>query len=193
MKRAVFLHGTDGHPSDHWWPWLKTEFEKSGYQVWAPTLPDNHTPNDDVYYEFLTSQNWDFTDNVIVGHSSGATTVLNLLSRKDFPVINTAVLAGVFLSQSLTSKNEAFKEENQFVNLFPVNGFNWSYIKNKAEKFYFIHGDDDPYCSYDEALEACTKVNGKMITIPHGGHLSSRFGVTKLPGLIAKLNADSVL
>lgn len=192
-KRAVFLHGTSGHPGDHWWPWLKDKFERSNYEVWAPELPDNDRPNTKTYWDFLTSQNWDFRENVLVGHSSGATTILNLLANPDFPKVKTAVLVGVFLNEDLTSKSADFEQTGQFASLFPKSGSDWSVIKQKAEKFYFVHGDDDPYCSYQDALEASKQLGGELITIDGGGHLSSSFGVTELPRLVAVLERDNIL
>ena len=58
MKKAVLLHGTDGSPNDHWFPWLKKVLEENEYEVFAPTLPENHTPNRDVYEEFLKKSGW---------------------------------------------------------------------------------------------------------------------------------------
>ena len=193
MKRAVFLHGTSGDPLHHWWPWLKAEFEKSGYEVWAPLLPDNDRPNDMTYWKFLASQNWDFHDNVLVGHSSGATTVLNLLAREEFPQVKAAVLVGAFLNEDLTSKSADFDHTDQFADLFPADGFDWQVIQRKAEKFYFVHGNDDPYCSYADAVETCETLGGEMITIQNGGHLSTRFGVTELPQLVNSLQRDAIL
>ena len=193
MKRAVFLHGTSGNPDDHWWPWLKARFEKSGYEVWAPVLPDNDRPNAETYRKFLMSSEWTFRNNILVGHSSGATSVLNLLARDDFPEIKAAVLVGTFLNENLTKNSTEFDDSDQFINLFPKDGFDWQAIKNKSEKFYFIHGDDDPYCSYADAAEACKIVEGEMITVKDGGHLSASFGVVELPQLTDLLERDRVL
>lgn len=192
-KRALFLHGTSGSPNDHWWPWLKEQFETNGYEVWAPQLPDSQRPNAETYWNFLSSQNWDFTGSVLVGHSSGATSVLNLLSRPDVPKVRAAVLVGVFLNERLTSQSPDFEDTRQFSELFPKEGFAWSEIKTKAEKFYFVHGDDDPYCSYDDAVNIARELGGEILTIPHGGHLSAGSGMTELPQLTKLLREGGVL
>jgi hypothetical protein len=59
MKRAVILHGTDGSPDMNWFPWLKEKLEADGYEVWAPLLPENHTPSKEVYNNFLLGYDWD--------------------------------------------------------------------------------------------------------------------------------------
>lgn len=193
MRRALFLHGTSGSPADHWWPWLKSEFEMSGYEVWAPLLPDNHRPSAKKYWDFLHESDWDFADTVLVGHSSGATSVLNVLARPDFPKVRAAVLVGAFLNENLTNKSPDFEDKSQFAELFPEEGFNWPAIKTKAEKFYFVHGDNDPYCAYDDAVAAAKALGGTLITISNGGHLSASSGVTELPHVADALKRDGLL
>lgn len=192
MKHAVFLHGTNGDPGDHWWPWLRGKFENSGYEVWAPKLPGCDRPNKRTYHDFLVGQDWDFRSNVLVGHSSGATTVLNLLADDSFPKVQVAILVASFLNEDLT-KTVDWYENGQFDELFPVGGFEFEKLRIKADKFYFVHSQDDPYCSYEDALRACKLLGGEMITIPNGGHLSKSFGIVELPQLVQTLRRDDVL
>lgn len=91
-KRAVILHGTDASPDANWFPWLKEKLEAEGYEVWVPELPGNHTPNREVYNDFLFGSDWDLTDNIVVGHSSGAVSVLNLLMDERCPKVKLAVV-----------------------------------------------------------------------------------------------------
>lgn len=184
MKRAVLLHGTNSHPTHNWQPWLKEQLEDAGYEVWAPELPDNHTPNRLTYEKFLQESGWDFTDNLLVGHSSGATTVLNLLSTDWLPHIKAAVTVGTFLNERLTSQLERYPT-GQFDELFPKDGFNTEKIKQKANHIYFIHGDQDPLCSYDDARDFCNEVGGTFVTVRGGGHFSSP--VNELPVIIETL------
>jgi len=190
MKRAVLLHGTDGQPSDQWFPWLKSQLEHDGFHVFAPILPENHTPDKDVYASFLKSSGWDFRNNIMVGHSSGATTVLNLLSEDWFPAIHTAILVGTFLNEKWT-KNAAWYEPGQFKNLFKER-YDYESIKQKSKHFYFVHGDDDPFCDIDDAKTVSEKLNGTFLTIKQGHHLGGSSGVTELPQLFSRLKSDKI-
>ena len=183
MKRAVLLHGTDGSPEDTWFPWINGALKNKGYQVYKPLLPENHTPNKDVYDDFLKNSGWNFANNVIVGHSSGATTILNLLSSSWFPSLKTIVLVGAFLD-TVNVVGADWYEDGQFDNLF---------LPEKVENVYFVHGDDDPYCSYQTAKNMCEKMDGKFITIHNGHHLGSTSGLTRLPGLYEQLVADGAV
>ncbi len=186
MKRAVVLHGTNSHPSHNWQPWIKKELEAAGYEVWAPVLPDNDAPNRQTYDDFLKNSGWDFTDNLLVGHSSGATTVLNLLSTDWLPHTKTAVLVGAFLNEKLLKTiNEDWYNEEVFKNLFPVEGFDINKIKQKVDNLYFIHGDKDPLCDFDDARELCEELGGTFVAVAGEGHFSSP--TTTLPEIISTL------
>ena len=167
MKRAVILHGTDGSPEENWFPWLKTQLEKIGYKVQVPLLPNNHTPNRNTYNDFLLSSGWDFTDNLIVGHSSGAVSILNLLMDKRTPKIETGVLVGAW-----SHMEETDLDREQFKDLFPSEGFDFKAINQKADSFVFVHGDDDPYCPLDQAKWLAKQTKSPIIVIQGGEHFT---------------------
>ncbi len=184
MKRAVILHGTSSHPSHNWQPWIKSELEKAGYEVFAPELPGNDAPDRKVYDDFLRTSGWDFTDNVLIGHSSGATTVLNLLSTDWLPHIRAAVLVGTFLDEMLL-KDVDWYSETQFSQLFPAEGFDTERIKQKVDNLYCIHGDEDPLCDFDTARQFCQSVDGIFVPVKGAGHFSSP--TTELPEILSTL------
>lgn len=183
QKKAVLLHGTDGSPDYNWFPWLSKLLVDSGINVWTPLLPENHTPNRFKYDEFLKTHGWSFNDNLLVGHSSGATTVLNLLQSDWLPRVDTVVLVGTFLNEKLL-RNIDWYEPGQFDNLFPAE-LDAKKIKSKAKQFYFIHGDDDMYCDVGDAQKLCEQLGGKFTLVPNGKHLSSNR--TELPEIIPSL------
>lgn len=185
----MILHGTDGNPVDNWFPWLKKLLEAKDVETYIPHLPENHTPNRFTYEKFLQESGWDFYDNLLIGHSSGSTTVLNLLQSDWFPKVDTVVMVGTFLNERLLQDIEWYTP-GQFDNLFPEK-FDIEKIKSKANKFYFLHGDDDPYCDFEDAKKFCEKVGGEFIAIPSGQHLSSNR--TELPELIPALKENGYL
>ena len=192
MKRAVILHGTDGSPTVLvWQDWLRSQLEVNGYEMFFPQLPECHTPNLELYNAFLRDSGWDFEDNIIVGHSSGATTVLHLLQQEWFPHVKAAVLVGTFLNERLLNA-ASWYEPGQFDKLF-VDTLKLEKINNKAGAFYFVHGDDDPYCDYGEARELSNQLKGTFITLPGAGHIAKSSYITELPELMEKMRQDGVL
>ncbi|MCA9335677.1 alpha/beta hydrolase [Candidatus Saccharibacteria bacterium] len=191
-RRAALLHGTDGGPNElRWQGWLARQFQESGYDVYFPQLPDSHTPNLKTYDQFLKNSGWDFSDSVLIGHSSGATTTLHLLQQDWFPHVRAVVLVGTFLNERLLSA-ASWYGQGQFDDLF-VEEFDVINIKSKADAFYFVHGDNDPYCDYDEAKVLCAKLGGLFITMPGGGHIAKTANIAQLPGLVKRLKADEIL
>lgn len=188
MKRAVILHGTDGKPDSNWFMWLKAKLEAEGYEVWVPELPENHTPNREVYGNFLFGQSWDFTDNLVIGHSSGSVEVLSLLMDERCPKVKMGVMVGAWAGGLPMGYEEG---NTQFNNLFPEEGFDFEAIKNKAERLAFLHGDNDPYCPLEQAKFLAEKLDASLTVIPDGGHLGANY--PEFPQLWNVLYEDGVV
>jgi predicted alpha/beta hydrolase family esterase len=170
MKNAVILHGTNATSKDNWFPWLAKELRNKGYKVWVPDLPSADRPNVCNYNPFLLD-NWDYTGGtVMIGHSSGATSILSLLNK--FPKdkkIDTAILVAGFTDDL---------GWDALVDLF-IYPFDWKKIKSKAEKFILIHSDDDPYVDLKHGYELKKRLGNKAeliikkgqkhFSIDHGG------------------------
>lgn len=177
MKRAVILHGTDASPDVNWFPWLNNVLKNRGYKVWIPHLPGNHTPNRKVYNDFLLKGGWDFSDNLIIGHSSGAVSVLNLLQDERMTNVDTAILVGAWSGMTDTDL-----DAEQFSELFPKEGFDFKTIKSKSKNIIFLHGNDDPYCPLNQAKWLAKQLDAPIKVIPKGHHLGVRF--KELPELL---------
>ena len=168
MKRAVILHGTGGSPTENWFPWLKTQLELVGYEVWVPQLPGAGRPNTRYYTDFLLSSKWDFQDNLLIGHSSGAVEILHLLQNlPKGTTVKTAVCVAAF--------SEYLAKEPKWENLTElfVEPFDFPTITSKAKTILFVHAADDPYCDPRKAEELADAVGGKYIELTSGGHFSA--------------------
>src|SRR5579862_6380225 len=133
MKNAVILHGTDASPDDHWFRWLQGELEERGYSVWLPQLPGAERPSAQRYNKFLLNGGFGFNeDTILIGHSSGAVSILNLLQvlPGNF-MIKASFLVGAFRGDLGWN---ALKEI--------VEPLDFDKIKSRCGKFIFIHSDD---------------------------------------------------
>jgi predicted alpha/beta hydrolase family esterase len=189
VKRAVLLHGTGGSPGGNWFPWLQVELERHGYEVWAPLLPGNENPNRHVYNDFLFNAGWDFTDNLIIGHSSGAVSVLNVLNDERCPPVQTAALVGVWINTATAYLNHDGLTPERFKDLIPEDGFNLAQLAPKAQHWLLVHGDNDPYCPLNQAEQLAQATGGDLIIVPGGAHLNYKAGYTELPQLIEGLES----
>ncbi|NCU30055.1 hypothetical protein EOM60_05665 [Candidatus Saccharibacteria bacterium] len=169
MKQALILHGTDATPQSNWFTWLKDELEEEGYKVWLPQLPNSTAPNARIYTSFLLA-NSDFVfddETIIVGHSSGAVEALHLL--ENLPE-NAKVKAAFLVS--------AFKDDlgwDALGGLFDE-PFDFASIKTKADKFTFLHSDNDPYCPIEHAQYLSEQVGSELIIKSGQGHFNTELG-----------------
>lgn len=169
------MHGTDGEPESNWFPWLKQKLEERGYEVWVPQLPECHTPNRETYAKFLLARGWDFADNVVIGHSSGAVEVLNLLNDDRFPKLKLAMAVSAWAEGDPLDGGENWLEKGQFVNLFPPAGFDFVKMRTKTRETIFFHSTNDPYCPMEQAEYLSENLDAPLIKIQNGGHLGSDF------------------
>ena len=165
MKNALILHETDGYPTENWFDWLKIQLERNNWKVWVPQLPNCDRPNIEKYNKYLfTNDNWKFDEeSIIVGHSSGAVAILGLL--QSLPVgkkVDTCYLIGSFRNNlNWDVLDDLFLEP-----------FDFDLIKSKANKFVFIHSDNDPYCPLEHAQFLSEKLGGELVIKPGQFHFS---------------------
>lgn len=189
MKRAVILHAMEQNSQGHWYPWLKLQLETRGYQVWTPNLPNPDFPNTQQTTEFLlANKDWDFSDNIIIGHSSGAVEVLYLL--QSLPK-NIKVKEAVIIS-SFDRPVPGMEGQHKDVFTEPLD---FEEIKASANRFTFIHGADDPWCPVEGARNLVEATGGELILVENGGHFSTSLDskYTEFPELINILEERNIL
>jgi uncharacterized protein len=185
MKNAIILHGTGNTPEGNWFRWLEKELQKRGYEVWLPQLPDAEMPNAGKYNKLLLNNGFDFNnETILVGHSSGAVSILNLLQELSENVeIKASFLVGAFRGPL----NNAARSE-----LFPKS-FDFEKIKSRCGKFIFIHSDNDPYCPLDDAKFLTGKLDGELVVESGQGHFNLEAGpqYNKFPLLLTLIDKQT--
>lgn len=167
--KFVILHGTSADHESNWFPWLRKQLEESGHEVWVPDLPDADRPNIEKYNKLLLDSGYDFSDSVVIGHSSGAVAILGLLQAlPEDTKIYTAILVGSFTKRLSESPSWDMLRE-----LFDK-PFDFDSIKQKSGKFIFVHSEDDPYCPIDQAEFLYSKLGGEFVRFKDKGHFTKR-------------------
>lgn len=161
MKKAIIFHGTDCKPEDFWYQWLKSELEKSGYQVSLPYYANmNRTP----IAEFLPTVMEEFTldeDTTLIGHSAGVPLILAMLEKTDQKISKAVLVAG--FSEPLAGDRDVILQED----------YNWQKIKEGAQNFVIFNSDNDPWgCDDKQGRRLQENLGGKLI-IKHEGHFGS--------------------
>jgi predicted alpha/beta hydrolase family esterase len=179
MKTVIF-HGTDGSPDGNWFPWLKTELEKLGHEVFVPKMPTPDNQSVDTWVEATHDQlpfKFD-SDTILIGHSLGATWILDALSYPPTKPVKASFLVSGFLEDL---GDEFFDSHNHTFTHFPID---WEKVRTHAGKITIFHGDNDPYVPTAQAEKLAKKLGVKPIFIKNGGHLNAESGYTKFPELL---------
>lgn len=159
MKNAIILHGTGDTNQSYWFPYVKKELEKKGYEVWLPQLPNSNKPNLKDWLSFVLRNGKFNQDTVIVGHSAGAQLILSILEKRK---IKQAILvSGYPISLCKTSKTKERKK------------LNWKIIRRNVKDIIFINSDNDPWGCDDKQGRILFGHLGGTLIIRHEGHMGS--------------------
>jgi predicted alpha/beta hydrolase family esterase len=179
MKTAFIFHGSYGNPEENWFPWLKKELEEMGFKVYVPQFPTPKGQNlenwTNVFEEY---EKYADGNTIFIGHSMGATFILNLLE-------NRKARAAFLVSGFLGSLNN--KEFDDLSRSFVEREFDWTKIKKNCKKFFVFHSDNDPYVPVEKAKELKKKLSAKLIIIKDAGHFNEKAGYKKFQRLLEEI------
>lgn len=177
MKNVFIIHGAYGYPGENWFPWLKKELEKEGYNVIVPTFPTPENQNLNNWLKVIGNYKKYFDqDTIVVGHSIGAGFLLNVIERLERPIRSAFLVSGWtgLLNDSLDEINKTFIDKQ----------FDWNKIKKNCQKFYVYNSDNDPYVPLKLGQDLAKNLEADLILVKNGGHIGSKAGFTEFPLLL---------
>ena len=180
MKNAIIIHGTEGHPQENWFPWLKGELEKQGYKVSVPQFPSPPVVPAKVaeWFEVLKDYPID-EDTILIGHSLGGIFTLRILETLKQPV-KAAFMVGAPIGVRPILNYDRDVAFSGF-------DFDWDTIKNNAGRFAVYQSDDDPYVGLANGEELAKHLGIELSFIPNSGHFNTKAGYTEFPQLLKEI------
>ncbi len=169
MKKAVILHAWFGSPTADWYPWLKTELEKKGYEVLVPELPTMATksPDMETMLKFIIDGKLVDKDTTVIGHSLGSVLCLRLAECIKF---KKGILLAGWDYNDLTPEHQTFWK----------NMMNHELIKKNVAEWVAIISDNDPYVTKFIAHEMADRLGAKTVDAGMRGHFLTKDGVTEV-------------
>ncbi|MBU0458276.1 alpha/beta fold hydrolase, partial [Patescibacteria group bacterium] len=138
MPNAFIFHGTGGHSEENWFPWMKKELIKLGYDVIIPNFPEPDNPTPDNWYPVIDELKEKVdSDSIVIGHSLGGAIALRFLERIKTPVKITAIVSATLGIPPI----KYIEGDSPFLE----GGFDWDRIKSHSKNFLVFHSDNDPY------------------------------------------------
>jgi len=182
MKKRVFIvHGWDGHPQANWFPWLKKELVKKGFEVSVPKFLDSQNPRIYNWVPKLTKAVGKPDESTyFIGHSLGCQTIVRYLETlpKDMKVGGAVFVAGFFQRLTGLEDEPGIPEtENHWLNT-PVN---LQKAKSHLNKSIAIFSDNDPYISLDNQDEFRDELGSRIVVEHNMFHFDEGHGITEIP------------
>ncbi len=163
-KRVVILHGRNGSPQSHAFPWLKRKLEERGYTVEMPTLPHTQEPDLDEQAAHVMKHCTLDESTALVGVSFGGLVALRVLElgRKVGRVtLISTPHSGVFLDKKARrSVTRACKHQ-----------YDIATIRAHAKSFVVLTDETDTIVPQSDASEWSNTLGGLLIkgtgVVPH--------------------------
>jgi predicted alpha/beta hydrolase family esterase len=173
---VLILHGIGGRAGIHWQQWLHDTLAAEGHTVIMPDLSDSDHP---ARKQWLSEAkeglgSIDPASLVIVGHSLGVTTALDLIEQLPAPIKGPVTVSGFAVDYGASFNGYFLREKT--VNFDRVN-------KNTPRSFVFF-GDDDPYVTQAALQDLADELKVKPAIIAGGGHLNTEAGFTEFPPIL---------
>jgi predicted alpha/beta hydrolase family esterase len=189
MKRIIMIHRWAGGPDDDWRPWLKSEFEKRGYEVYVPEMPDTETPVIEKWVGKIAGVvGMPDKDTYFVGHSIGCQAILRYIDSHRFGPLEK-VGGAVFVAGWFDLENMEDEESVAIAKPWIETPINIEKIKTVLPHSALIISDNDPYGCFEENKENFAKLGAKIVVIPNAGHITAKSGFTELPEVIEEVES----
>lgn len=188
MKKVVIVHGWDGSPEDSWYPWLKAELEKEGFEVIAPQLPNPGSPRINTWVPALAAAVGTADEQTyLVGHSMGCETIARYVEGlpEGQKVGGAIFVAGFFERLTDIGDDENSREtERDWLDTKP----DFAKVRAHLGKSVAIFSDDDPFVPLENQDDFRDGLGSEIIIEHAKGHFNLRRDHTKeLPLVLEKV------
>ena len=182
MRTVFIFHGTEGHPEENWFPWLKNKLEEKGYKVFVPQFPSPPVVPSKIreWFEVLKNYEQDIDeDTILIGHSLGGVFALKVLEKLEHKIKAVFLVGTPIGIRPILNYNR----DSSFCGFV----FDWKKIKAKAENFIVFQSDDDPYVGLENGKELAKHLGVELSFVPNAGHFNKKAGYTEFKELWEKL------
>ncbi len=163
LPKVILVHGNfGGTGSDNWFPQVKKELEKLGFEVLAPTMPDNDLAREKYWLPFLKDKLKADENTVIIGHSSGAVAAMRYAE-------SNKLYGSVLVGACYTDLGDEHEIKSGYYNR------PWQWDKIKANQNWILQyaSTDDPYIPIEEARHINKNLKTEYFEDSNKGHYGS--------------------
>lgn len=181
----ILIHGYEGNPKNHWFPYIKTEMEQCGVEMFAPEMPTEYTM--DAWTAKLQEISEKVNEHtILIGHSLGCPAILHLLAMLSKPVFGTVFVAP--FGKIFSNKTQEDEECNRFVQTI-----SWKQARKNAGNVKVFAGIDDDVVPLDVSIHFASMLREPIRLIENAGHFCADDGFETFPELLEYLKSQIYL
>ncbi|MFH1240504.1 MAG: alpha/beta fold hydrolase [Candidatus Diapherotrites archaeon] len=183
MTNVFVFHGTEGHPKENWFPWIKKELEILGCEVIVPQFPTPENQTLEKWFAVFEKYKKSYSENtILIGHSLGGAFLLRVLEKYDTKIKAVYIVSAPI--GVLPIKNYDGDK------LFIGHAFNWERIRNHANKFCIFQSDNDPYVCLGNGEKLAKELGVDLNFVANAGHFNEAAGYTEFELLLEKIKKE---
>lgn len=186
-KRVIIAHGWDGRPEGNWFPWLKKELEKKGFEVHVPQLPEAGSPRIYNWVPALANAVGKADAHTyLVGHSMGCQAIARYLEGlpEGVKVGGAVFVAGFFKRLSGLEDDDDVRETDKHWLGTPLD---LAKVRSRLPRSVAIFSDDDPWVPLDNQDDFRDKLGSEIIVEHQRGHFNEDSKTFALPIVLEKV------
>ena len=185
MEKVIIVHGWEGNPNNCWFPWLKKELEKNGFEVIIPKMPNSDEPKINPWVSKLKEiSGFPNEETYFVGHSIGCQAIMRYLETlSEKTKIGGIIFVAGFFNLPFLETEEEKKIAKPWLEI-PINT---NKIKTLTKSIIAIFSDDDPDVPVSDSKLFKERLNAKIIIEHNKGHFSDDAGIVELPVILNEI------
>lgn len=190
--KFVLIHGSFGHPEEHWFPELKADIESLGQTLIAPKFPTEDWdemvkagPKVPAKRQSLSSWFSVFEKDVLpklskkdkivfIGHSLGPLFILHVVEKYKLRV-DCAIFVCPFMDAldrwEFNHVNKSFYKTN----------FDFELLKQRIPVSYVLYSDNDPNVAKKHSLLFARALDSSTILVRTAGHMNAAVNLNEFP------------
>jgi predicted alpha/beta hydrolase family esterase len=183
-KRVFIVHYWHGTPEGCWYPWLKKELEKKGYEVIIPVMPDTDAPKINKWVaELKKSVGKPDKNTLFIGHSVGCQTIMRYLESMNK---NDVKLGGIFFVAPWLTLSPAVtdSEEGPTAKPWLDTKIDFKKTTKTTQNITALFSSNDPYVPKENINLFKELLHAKTILEKNKGHYDDDNHTEKIPVML---------
>lgn len=176
----IIIHGSFGSPFVNWFPWLRSEIENKGLEVYTPDFPTGVGRQNYENWSKLLKTYVDVgilnENTIIFAHSIAPIFICKFLVENKIKVKRLVFVCGFNHYLGINEEYDTVNKSMYFDHLSDVKMF--------CNDIICFYTDNDPYVNQEVEKEFADAITENQIMVSSGGHLNSEFGYDEFKELL---------